>query len=62
MKKARNSKLGNLMGLRGQSPDPEFDPSNTNSEGQIITYKNSFDVDTTKPHSLLLGLVDALQY
>ena len=66
MKKVRNSNLGSYLGLRGQSPYPEEDPSSYGNMDStypgIISYKNLYDIDTSKPHSLLLGIVDGMQH
>lgn len=50
-----------MNGLRGQSPNPDADPSATGAEGDFITV-NSFDIHPYSWKSLPLGVVAGLQY
>ena len=54
--------LNNLaMGLRGQSPSPDSDPSNTGANGEPIVV-NEFEIEPYHWKSLPLGVVAGLQY
>ena len=51
---------GSMNGLRGQSPDPDSDPSSYES-GESIEV-NEFDIEPYHWKSLPLGIVVGLQY
>jgi hypothetical protein len=56
-----NRLAATMNGLRGQSPDPEYDPSTTSYDtGAIVV--NEFEIEPYHWKSLPLGLVAGLQY
>ena len=51
------------MGLRGQEPSPDGDPSAFDTPtSHVIRYKNIYDVYTTKTTSVFLGIIDGMQH
>lgn len=50
-----------MNGLKGQSPDPDSDPSSYNAEDQAIV-ENEFEIEPYHWKSLPLGVVVGLQY
>jgi hypothetical protein len=50
-----------MNGLRGQSPDMDYDPSATTYEAQAIVV-NEFEIEPFHWKSLPLGIISGLQY
>jgi hypothetical protein len=53
---------GAMEGLRGQSPDPDSDPSSYGQGGDEAINVNEFEIEPYHWKSLPLGIVAGLQY